>query len=321
MYFHASQCFYILIATAVAIPLLPDNQDGHSITIDQADNLTSNVSPFDDGWSPLGPADLDTRFVQNSKALDPQACLELALRVLVQQATDEGWNRRLPSHFKGWSDGGKVQIRTRSFDTQPMMQRYAVWTIVRMIDTLVRWNSYAETAAEMKLGGDLIGIIWLEAIRPPTITSGQNDSMISSPDTDHPSGTGTEVAADDLAFRSVQFYGAPNSMSDVYMAAIIAVVRVFEKFPRGSATVRTFVARWRDSPYRLNVAWWSKDNPSRLNQRAILTLSAAAVELASSRKNYRCFRAVGLNNGQYVGEGGFLLYPPSTASEHGELGL
>lgn len=113
-----------------------------------------------------------------------------------------------------------------------MEQRYAIWTIVRIIHAMVQRNRYTEVVTE------------------------------SLPDIYHPSGAGTEVGKDDLSFGSIDLYGTPFSMSDALMASIIAIVKLFETLPHKGARVQAFVGRWRNSPYRLVAAWWTKDDPS-----------------------------------------------------------
>lgn len=86
MYLLKLRFLFCLIAVAIAIPLLPYDPNRHPITIDQADNLTSNISLFDGEWSPLGPADLVTSLHEGPKAADPEECLGLVLGIVIAQA-------------------------------------------------------------------------------------------------------------------------------------------------------------------------------------------------------------------------------------------
>lgn len=110
-----------------------------------------------------------------------------------------------------------------------------------------------------------------------------------------------------LTWDSVEVYGPPLPIEQVWMGAIAAAVRLFEMPDR---PYEAFVGAWTGSPYTVFPTWWTTDRPSFLKREILIPSIVWATDLAKE-KDYRAMHCVmRTKNGLYMGEGGYRDYGP-----------
>ena len=252
-------------------------------------------------YSPAGPPDFHTTIKHGTVSLDPEVCLHLALGAVSAQVLDADWNSRLAEYITVWNAVQGLCIIAHSMGPRPMEQRFALWAIVRIMDQMVRGNHYVASEADLRWRGSRIGVV---SIIPTPLT--ENHKVIRLPVLED---AATRLGSHGLSWEEIEYFGAKNSISDVFMGTLSSMVRAAER-PNGN--VDSFVGEWTDSPYSVFQVWWTTERPSHLTKNILIASMVEIINYASRKKDYRCLKCIVRKHGQYIGEGGYAVYPPHT---------
>ena len=258
------------------------------------DNLTHD-------YSPTGPADFITTIHQGTTALDPEACLQLALGAVSAQVLEVDWQSRLPEFVTVWKAAQGPCFVAQSIGPQPMEQRFALWAIVRIMDRMVQENHYIASRADLSWRGSRIGV--LSIVPKPSMG---NHKAIHLPVLEN---AATRLGSHGLSWEDIEYFGAKNSISEVFMGTLSSVIKAAER-PDGN--INSFVGEWRESPYSIFQIWWTTKRPTQLSKKILIASMVETMNYATQRKDYRCLKCVVRKHGQYIGEGGYAVYPPPT---------
>ena len=250
-------------------------------------------------YSPAGPADFVTNIHHSTTSFDPEACLQLALGAVSAQVLEADWNSRLPEFITIWETAQGPRFVAQSIGPQPMEQRFALWAIVRIMDQMVRRNHYVSSRADLTWRGSRIGVL---SIVPNPST--ENYKVIRLPIL---ANAATRLGSHGLSWEDIEYFGAKNSVSEVFMGTLSSVIKAAER-PNGN--VISFTGQWTESPYSIFQIWWTTERPSHLTKRILIASMVETINFATRRKDYRCLKCVVKRHGQYIGEGGYAVYPP-----------
>ena len=188
-----------------------------------------------------------------------------------------------------------------------MEQRFVFWGILSMVDRMVQTNRYWATTAEVFWRGSRVGAI---RIQVAPLSSTKNSENIRLTKTLFEI-SATNVGADAVNLESLHFHGPPNSMGEVFIGAIAAVISAAKRFSAND-NLLAFEGSWPNSSYSIFQLWWTKDRPSRFSKNALLTAIVAAIGYATSMNDYRSLRCIVTNHELYIGEGGWGKYSSRT---------
>ena len=282
----------LLILPATAKPI--SNQSGQTI---QNGNLTYDPSP-------IGPDDLEIFVRQSRVPIDKENCLHVALGAVAKQALTSEWNSRLTERRITWTGPPGIRLVADSLYMQPMEQRVVVWTILRIIDHIIRANNYVATGAQVIWRGESIGVVSIQII-PPGPSTDKGDT-IRLPETLAEIAV-TEVEADALSFEAVRYEGNPIPMEEVFRSSIAAVNTISQVYRRNE-NIMQFSGNWPHTPNSVWHDWRSRVQPSRFHKNALLVSILTVINYAMERNDYRALRGVVKNHGRYCGEGGYSIH-------------
>lgn len=265
-------------------------------------------------YSPAGPADLDVTLSHGFYRFDPKVVLLMTLRAIARQvlAEDWSWDGRLLKRNEIWADPPGIQLLVQSMGPQFLERRFAVWTLIRVMDEMVQNDRYIVMAADVRWRGVVVGRI---AIIP--ILSTDKHEAVDSPydnlldfsannDTGHAK---IRPRGDDISIESIERFGRPHLLGEVIMGTLAAMVKIAER-PGGN--VQAFVGGWTGSRYTVFPVWWTTQRPSQLSKKSIFLVLVQMTHAQIDTNEYRCYKAILKNNGRYIGEGGNSVYPQLT---------
>ena len=264
-------------------------------------NRSIHYDNLNHDYSPAGPTDFITVIHQGTTSFVPEACLQLALGAVSAQVLQADWNSRLPEFITIWETAQGPCFVAQSIGPQPMEQRFALWAIVRIMDQMVRRNQYIASRADLSWRGSRIGVV---SIVPNPST--ENHKVIRLPVLEN---AAARLESHGLSWEEIEYFGATKSASEVFMGALSSVIKAAER-PNGN--VLSFVGEWTESPYSIFQIWWTTGRPSRLTKRILIASMVETMNYATRRKDFRCLKCVIKQHGQYIGQGGYTVYPPHT---------
>ena len=266
---------------------LGDNSTGSS-------NLTYSTSP-------VGPADFRTEIRQTSIRLDKSLCLQAVVGIIGTEAFKWDWNSRVDERQMIWAVASGIRVKADSLGTQLMERRFVFWSLLQIVDVMAQRNRYVATIAGVYWQGTMVGTIWLQTTQSfPEVVG----SHIQKPNTIVDLGA-KNLGRDTVRFESVEHFGPPNPMEDVFIGTIVALINAAERF-NPSTNIVSFIGSWPGSRYSIKHIWWTTDRPSHF-KRGFFALSVIeALKAAVEVNDYSCLKGIVKVNGQYIGEGGYM---------------
>ena len=300
----------LVLATGASSVLgkLRQNDLGDSST--GASNLTYSTSP-------AGPADFETEIHQTRIRLDKKLCLEAAVGIIGTQALEMDWNSRLDERTMIWAVvASGFRVVADSFGTQLMERRFVLWSLLHIVDAMAQTNRYVATVAEVYWHGTMVGTVWIQTVQSIPDVDGSHIQKFN---------TIRELAAkkfgrDNIRFESVEHFGPPNPMEDVFIGAIVALINAAERF-NPSTNIASFIGSWPGSRYSIKQIWWTTDRPSRFRSGLFLLSIIQSLSAAVDSNDYSCLKGTVTTNGQYIGEGGYMKQadPPHDSGQSAEF--
>lgn len=265
-------------------------------------------------YSPAGPADLDVTLSHGFLRFDPKVVLLMTLRAIARQVLsgDWDWDSRLLERNEIWAEPPGIQLLVQSMGPQFLERRFAVWTLVRVMDDMVQKNRYLVTAADVRWRGVVVGriaFIPIRSIKKHEAVDSPNDSLLDFSTNNFTAQAKIRLTGDDISIESIERFGRPHSMGEVIMGTLAAMVRIAER-PGGN--VQAFVGGWTGSRYTVFPVWWTTQRPSQLSKKNIFLVLVQITHVQIDKNEYRCYKAILRNNGKYIGEGGSAIYPQLT---------
>ena len=271
-----------------------------SRTRDEINNTNHTISNDGTLYSPSGPPELVTRFIDRLQPLDVRLTLEAVFGAIARQSLTVDWNSRFrdPSFVFNGDNGHKILVQAAT--SEPMEQRFAIWALVRLMDEMVRNDRFFATQAVMHWRGNSIGSVSIGRDRFGDMGSNSFLPGIELKTLN----TSSNVGANRVSFEDVEFLGTPNPMPHVFIGSIVSLVQAYER-PHSSSV---FNGNWPDAPYSIFQAWWSPKRSSLIYKEVLLRAIVAALEYADVRENWRCSKGVIRIKGRDVAEGGMTRF-------------
>ena len=265
-------------------------------------------------YSPAGPADLQVTLTHGSFRFDPKIVLQMALQVIAEQFLNEKWDSRLHERTETWGGPPGIRFLVKSIGLQFLERRFAVWALIRVVDHMVQNNCYLVTAADIRWQGVVVG----RATTIPMLSTKKleamglpNETAVGLSTKDVTRHAKIRLTTDDINMDSIKWFGRLYSTGEVTMGTLAAMVKIAE---RPSGNVQAFVGEWAGSPYSVFPVWWTTQRPSQLSKRDIFKVLVQATHDLTKADDFRCFRAILKRNGEYIGEGGYAVYPQLAGS-------